>query len=102
MEVRVLSSAPEFVLNVDIRIYEDSTYGVLSPFGASVLHLESDSFVDCVHSARRIPGAHESSLPHPLVTSSCATSLDSWLGRPTPWCPNRCPERTDSAPRRRA
>jgi hypothetical protein len=21
------------------------------------------------------------------------------LGRPTPWCPNRCPERTDSAAR---
>jgi hypothetical protein len=31
-------------------IYEDSTYGVLGPFGACVLRLEFDSSVDCVHS----------------------------------------------------
>ena len=48
---RFESSLPHRVLCKRFgRLYEDSTYGVLDPFGASVLRLESDISVDCVHS----------------------------------------------------
>ena len=49
MEVRVLSSALHAALGRRLCFEGPLTYGVLGPFRACVLHLESDSSVDCVH-----------------------------------------------------